>query len=69
MIVYRIAAIGTELYQSMNSLKTLHTSPSQASYGLYFVRIWMKIDFVITAPHYIWYNKLSAYEGRYPDSN
>ena len=60
MIVYRIAAIGTELNQSMNS---------RASYGLYFVRILMKIDCVITAPHYIWYNKLSAYEGRYPDSN
>ena len=29
-----------------------YTFPSQASYGVYFVRIWEKIDSVITVPNY-----------------
>ena len=30
--------------------KTSHTSPSRVSYGVSLVRIWVKIDRVITAP-------------------
>ena len=35
------------------SQKTPHISPLRVSYGLSFVRIWVKTDRVITAPHYI----------------
>ena len=31
--------------------KTLHTSPYRASYGVYFVDTFEKIDRLITAPH------------------
>ena len=34
--------------------KPLHISPSRASYGVPFLRIWVKIDRVITAPHCIY---------------
>ena len=37
--------------QTLNSQKTFHTSPSQASYGASFVRVREKIDRVITAPY------------------
>ena len=39
--------------QSLDAQKTLHTSPSRASYGVSIVKIWEKIDRVITAPHFI----------------
>ena len=37
--------------QTLNWQKTPHTSPSRASYRVSIVRIWEKIDCVITAPH------------------
>ena len=37
--------------QTLDSQKTLHSSPSRASYGVSIVRILEKIDRVITAPH------------------
>ena len=36
--------------KASNSQQTPHSSPSQASYGVFIVRIWEKIDCVITAP-------------------
>ena len=39
--------------QTSNSQKTLHISPSRASCGVSLVRIWEKIDRVITALHCI----------------
>ena len=36
--------------QRFCSQKTPHTSPSRASYGMSFVKIWVKVDRVITAP-------------------
>ena len=42
-----------DINQSLDSRKTLHTSPSQASYGVSIVRMLKKIDCVITAPHCI----------------
>ena len=44
--------------QALHSQKTLHISPSWASYGVSIVMIWEKIDRIITAPHCInwWYN-------------
>ena len=40
-------------HQRLYSQETPHTSPSQASYGMSFVRIWVKIDRVIMASHCI----------------
>ena len=40
-----------DINQSVNPQRTPHTSPWQASYGASFVRIFKKIDSVITAPH------------------
>ena len=37
--------------QSLNPQKTPHISPYRASYGVYFVGIWEKIDSIIRAPH------------------
>ena len=37
--------------QTSKSQHTPHTSPSRASYGVSIVRIWEKINRVITAPH------------------
>ena len=37
--------------QSLNSQKTLHTSPSQASSGIFIMRILEKIERVIMALH------------------
>ena len=31
-----------------------HTTPSWVSYGVFIVRIWVKIDHVIMAPHHMW---------------
>ena len=42
-----------ELSEGLNSQKTPHTSPSQASYGVSFWGISEKINCIITAPHYI----------------
>ena len=39
--------------QRLESQQTPHISPSRASYGVSIVRIWEKIDRVITAPHCI----------------
>ena len=39
------------MHQRLYSRKTLHISSWRASYGLSFVRILVKIDHVITAPH------------------
>ena len=36
--------------QRLYSQKTSHISPSQASYGVSLVRIWVKIDRVVTTP-------------------
>ena len=41
------------IHQTLNSQKTPHSSPSRASYGVSFVRIWEKIDRFITTPHRI----------------
>ena len=41
------------LNQTSNSQQAPHTSPSRASYGVSIVRIWEKIDRIITAPHCI----------------
>ena len=43
------------MHQSLYSQKTHHTSPLQVSYGVSFVRIWVKIDCVIRAPHCPWH--------------
>ena len=40
-----------KIKQSLNSQKTSHSSPSQASYGMSIVRILEKADRVITAQH------------------
>ena len=37
---------------TLDSQKSLHTSPSRASYGMSIVRYLKKINHVITAPHY-----------------
>ena len=39
------------MHQRLYSQQTPHISPSRASYGEPFVRIWVKIDHVLTAPH------------------
>ena len=39
------------MIQRLYSQKTPHTSPSRASYGVFFVAIWVTIDHVIMAPH------------------
>ena len=39
------------LNQTSNSQQTPYTSPSQARYGVFIIRISKKIDRVITAPH------------------
>ena len=44
-------------HQRLYSQKTPHISPSRASYGVSFVRIWVKIDRVITAPYCIFFYK------------
>ena len=41
------------LNQTSNSQQAPHTSPSRPSYGVSIVRIWEKIDRIITAPHCI----------------
>ena len=41
--------------QGLHSQKTLHTSPSWASYGVYIVNIFEQTDRVITALHRTWY--------------
>ena len=41
------------LYQTLTSQQTPHTSPSRASYGVSIVTIVEKTDRVLTAPHYI----------------
>ena len=43
----------TEYKQTVDSQKTLHTSPSRASYGVSIVRILEKIECVIIAPQCI----------------
>ena len=43
------------MHQRLYSQKTPHTSPSRASYGMSFVRIWVTIDSVIRAPHCTWH--------------
>ena len=50
-ILYTTAATETELNHRLNAQKTAHSSPSWANYGVSFVRIWVKIDRLITAPH------------------
>ena len=45
---------GRNLNRILESQQTPHTLPSRASYGVSIVRIWDKIDSVITAPHCIW---------------
>ena len=42
--------ITQNINQSLDSQKTLHVSPSCASYGVSIVKIWEKIDRVTTAP-------------------
>ena len=44
---------GQNINKRLNLQKTHHTSPYRASYGVSFVRIFDKIDRVITAPHCI----------------
>ena len=39
------------MHHILESQQTPHTSPSRASYGVSIVRIWEKIDCIITAPH------------------
>ena len=41
--------------QSVHPRNTSHISPWQVSYGMYFIRIWKKIDCVIMALHCISY--------------
>ena len=53
LVVYSAAATGTKLSHRLKSQKTPHTSPSQASYGVSFLRIWKKIDPVIMTPYCI----------------
>ena len=45
---------GQNINKRLNLQKTHHTSPYRASYGVSFVRIFDKIDRVITAPHCTW---------------
>ena len=42
--------LGQNVSQMLDTQKTPHTSPSRASYGVYFVNICEKINRVITAP-------------------
>ena len=42
------------LNQTLISQPTSNMSPSRASYGVSIVRIWVKIDCIITAPHCTW---------------
>ena len=51
-IPYHITRRAAEQKWDLNSQKAPHTSPSRARYGAPIVRIWEKIDRVITAPHY-----------------
>ena len=44
--------------QTLDSQKTLHSSPSRASYGVSIVNILEKIDRVITAPQWLPINKI-----------
>ena len=49
------------MHQRLYSQKTHHISPLQASYGVSFVRIWVKIDCVITTPRCIeWKQSLNG---------
>ena len=41
------------MHQILYSQKTSHNSPSRACYGVSFATIWVIIDRVITAPHFI----------------
>ena len=50
-IAYGTTKTEVKIYKKLYSRKTPHISPSRASYGVSFVRIWMKIDRIITALH------------------
>ena len=50
-IAYITAMIEAEYQSGFKPIKTPHISPLRVSYGMYFVRIWEKIDCVIMAPH------------------
>ena len=39
------------MYQTLTSQQTPHTSPSRASYGMSIVRIWEKTDPILTSLH------------------
>ena len=43
------------MHQILESKQTPHNSPSRASYAASIVRIWEKIDRVITVPHCIYF--------------
>ena len=45
--------MGQNIDQSLNSQKTCHSSPVRSSYKVSFMRIFLKTDRVMTAPHCI----------------
>ena len=44
--------LSQNINESLNPQKTPHISPYRANYGVSFVMILVKIDHVITTPHY-----------------
>ena len=50
-ITYDTAMTMTIVNQVVESQQTPHISPSMASYEVYILRIWEKIDRVLTASH------------------